>query len=198
MGRAVPCRQAADRPPRLTWLPHYCTTRPRIGMPTSRHSVSWIGHSPSHDERRTPKEVRRTHRPGRGPRSRTGKPILMRDGEHHARPRRAQRNGTKLEALGGVEPLRRRPALQAGSSTRNSTKATRAHERNRTSALRIRIPALYPLSYAGNVPLPGFEPGTPEGHGFTVRWTSNRPRGAWGDRPELNRRIRDHNPALYH
>jgi hypothetical protein len=44
------------------------------------------------------------------------------------------------------------------------------------------------MSWLTSVPLPGLEPGMRERGGFTGRWTTNRPREAWGDRPDSNRR----------
>ncbi|ATO85160.1 HNH endonuclease [Actinoplanes sp. SE50] len=74
-----------------------------------------------------------------------------------------------------------------------------APERNRTSGLRTRHPALCPLSYKGKVCVRevGFEPTQAMRLLYRqarLSLSSALPRG---DRAELNRYLRGHNPALY-
>ena len=78
------------------------------------------------------------------------------------------------------------------------TKATSTREGDRTPDLRIRIPALCPLSYAGMVRAEGFEPPQQMQPGYSRPRLTVVGALAWGDRPELNRRLQGHNLALCH
>ena len=71
----------------------------------------------------------------------------------------------------------------------------RALDWSRTSDTRRRRTVLYPLSYKGEVRVPGLEPGMPEGDSFTGCGTIRRPRRAWGDWPGSNRRTPGSRPG---
>lgn len=72
--------------------------------------------------------------------------------------------------------------------------------RTRTVDLAVRSGALYPLSYEGMVCVRevGFEPTQAVHLLYRQARLSDRRRSHWGDRRELNPRLRSHNPALYH